>query len=90
MLDNIKSLGYKYSTRAALTVSVADIIVPESKKTILKAAENEVHRIEREFRRGLLSENERYTSRHQDLGTRHQRRYQAGYGIPGRLSTPST
>ncbi|MDD6933371.1 MAG: DNA-directed RNA polymerase subunit beta', partial [Eubacteriales bacterium] len=62
MLDNLKSLGYKFSTRAALTVSVADIIVPESKKTILAEAENQVHRIEREFRRGRLSENERYTS----------------------------
>ncbi len=62
MLDNLKALGYKFSTRAALTVSVADIIVPESKKTILAEAENQVHRIEREFRRGRLSENERYTS----------------------------
>ena len=62
MLDNLKSLCYKFSTRAALTVSVADIIVPESKKTILAEAENQVHRIEREFRRGRLSENERYTS----------------------------
>ena len=62
MLDNLKALGYKFSTRAALTVSVADIIVPESKKTILAEAENQVHRIEREFRRGRLSENERYSS----------------------------
>ena len=62
MLDNLKALGYKFSTRAALTVSVADIIVPESKKTILAEAETQVHRIEREFRRGRLSENERYTS----------------------------
>ena len=62
MLDNLKALGYKFSTRAALTVSVADIIVPESKKIILAEAENQVHRIEREFRRGRLSENERYTS----------------------------
>ncbi len=62
MLDNIKALGYKFSTRGALTVSVADIIVPESKKTILADAEQQVHRIEREFKRGRLSENERYTS----------------------------
>ena len=62
MLDDIKALGYKFSTRAALTVSVADIIVPEAKKTILAEAEDQVHRIEREFRRGRLSENERYSS----------------------------
>ena len=70
MLDNLKSLGYKFSTRAALTVSVADIIVPESKKTILAEAENQVHRIEREFRRGRLSENERYTCRSSRSGNR--------------------
>jgi DNA-directed RNA polymerase subunit beta' len=62
MLDDIKALGYKFSTRAALTVSVADIIVPEAKKTILAEAEDQVHRIEREFKRGRLSENERYSS----------------------------
>ena len=61
MLDDIKALGYKYSTRAALTVSVADIIVPASKKDILKAAEDEVHLIEKKFKRGLMSENERYS-----------------------------
>ena len=62
MLDNIKALGYKYSTRGALTVSVADIIVPPEKQEILKDAEDQVHRIEREFKRGRMSENERYTS----------------------------
>ena len=62
MLDDLKSLGYRFSTRAALTVSVADIIVPSEKKGILEEAEKQVHRIEREFRRGRLSENERYTS----------------------------
>ncbi|MEE1200735.1 MAG: DNA-directed RNA polymerase subunit beta' [Christensenellales bacterium] len=61
MLDDIKALGYKYSTRAALTVSVADIIVPQSKKQILKDAEDQVHLIERKFKRGLMSENERYS-----------------------------
>ena len=62
MLDDLKALGYKFSTRAALTVSVADIIVPEEKKDILAAAEEQVHRIEQQFRRGRLSENERYTA----------------------------
>ncbi|MBE5807868.1 MAG: DNA-directed RNA polymerase subunit beta', partial [Clostridiales bacterium] len=62
MLDDIKALGYKFSTRAALTVSVADIIVPESKKDILQSADGEVRKIERQFKRGLMSENERYAS----------------------------
>ncbi|MBR1895847.1 MAG: DNA-directed RNA polymerase subunit beta', partial [Pyramidobacter sp.] len=62
MLDDIKALGYKYSTRAALTVSVADIIVPEAKKTILADAEAQVHQIERQYKRGRMSENERYTA----------------------------
>ena len=62
MLDNIKALGFKFSTRGALTVSVADIIVPPEKATILHDAEDEVHNIERAFRRGRMSENERYSS----------------------------
>ena len=62
MLDDVKALGFKYSTRGALTVSVADIIVPPEKATILHDAENEVHNIERAFRRGRMSENERYSS----------------------------
>ena len=60
MLDKIKALGFKFSTRGAVTVSVADIVVPEKKRSILADAENQVHRIEREFKRGRLSENERY------------------------------
>ena len=62
MLDRIKALGYKYSTIGALTVSVADIVVPASKKTILDDAQTQVQAIEREFRRGRLSENERYSN----------------------------
>ena len=62
MLDDVKALGFKFSTRGALTVSVADIIVPPEKATILSDAEDEVHNIERAFRRGRMSENERYSS----------------------------
>ena len=50
MLDDIKALGYKYSTRAALTVSVADITVPEEKKQILADADAQVQQIERRSR----------------------------------------
>ena len=62
MLDAIKSMGYYYSTRFAVTMSVADIQVPSDKPAILAKAQDEVHKVERQFRRGLLSENERYQS----------------------------
>ena len=62
MLDDVKALGYKYSTIGALTVYVADIIVPEKKGPILEEAEKQVNRVEREFKRGRLSENERYSN----------------------------
>lgn len=60
LLDYIKSLGFKYSTIGALTVSMNDIKIPEVKKTILEEASKEVDNHERMARRGLISENERY------------------------------
>ncbi len=62
LLDDIKALGYKYSTLAAITVSVADVIVPESKPALLAEAEKKVDEITKQYKRGLLSENERYNS----------------------------
>ncbi len=59
-MDNIKALGYKYSTRAAMTVSVSDMTVPEAKKEILSTAESTVEDITKRFRRGFLTEEERY------------------------------
>ena len=59
-LDAIKSLGYKYSTRAAMTVSISDMEVPAAKKEILADAESTIENISRNFRRGLLTEEERY------------------------------
>lgn len=61
-MDNVKALGYKYSTRAAMTVSISDMTVPEAKKQILDDAQNTVETITRKFRRGLLTEEERYKS----------------------------
>ncbi len=60
VLDTIKSMGFKYSTRGAVTVSVSDIEVPEKKKTLLAAAEDRVDQITRQFNRGLISDEERY------------------------------
>ena len=61
-LDAIKALGYKYSTKAAMTVSISDMEVPATKKDLLKQAENTVEVISQKYRRGLLTEEERYKS----------------------------
>ena len=60
VLDNIKALGYKYSTIGAITVSVSDIKVPPTKETMLSEADEQVRKINSLFHRGLLSEDERY------------------------------
>ena len=60
VLDRIKALGFKYSTVGAITVSVADIKVPEVKQTMLADADEAVRKVNNLFRRGLLSEDERY------------------------------
>ncbi len=59
-LDAIKSLGYKYSTRAAMSVSISDMIVPPEKKRIIAETEALVEKINKDFRRGLMKEEERY------------------------------
>ena len=61
MLDKIKSLGYKFSTKGAITISVNDIVVPEAKATYLAEAEEQVEKITKMFKRGTLTDEERYT-----------------------------
>ena len=60
VLDNIKSLGYKFSTIAALTVSVSDMVIPPEKETYINEAEAEVAKINKMFRRGLMTDEERH------------------------------
>ena len=60
VLDKIKSLGYKFSTRAALTVSVSDMEIPKEKQEYLAEAEEKVEQITRRFRRGLMTDEERH------------------------------
>ena len=60
VLDNIKAMGYKYSTRAAMTVSVSDMTVPAQKKQMISDAEATVEKITKNFRRGFITEEERY------------------------------
>ena len=60
VLDKIKSLGYKFSTRAAMTVSVSDMEIPKEKAEYLAEAEAKVDMITRKFRRGLMTDEERH------------------------------
>ena len=60
VLDDVKAIGYKYSTRAAMTVSISDMTVPEKKGEMLAAAQATVDKIASNFRRGLITEEERY------------------------------
>ena len=62
LLDYIKSTGYKYSTKGAITVSVADVAVPEAKKEILAKAEEDVETVAKQYKRGLITNDERYDS----------------------------
>ncbi|MCR5607553.1 MAG: DNA-directed RNA polymerase subunit beta' [Lachnospiraceae bacterium] len=59
-LDAIKALGYKFSTRSAITVSISDMTVPAAKKDLISEAEATVERISRNYRRGLMTDEERY------------------------------
>ncbi len=60
VIDKIKSLGYKFSTRGALTVSVSDMVIPEKKGEFLAEAEATVDMITKKFRRGLMTDEERH------------------------------
>lgn len=60
ILDRIKELGFTYSTKAGITIAVADIAVPEKKKEILDEADQKVATVMTQFRRGLITEDERY------------------------------
>ena len=60
VLDSIKAMGYKYSTRAAMTVSISDMTVPPQKPEMIRNAQDTVDKITKNFRRGLITEEERY------------------------------
>ena len=60
VLDGIKAMGYKYSTKGAITISIADMTVPEAKKTLISDTEEKVLAIERQFKRGFITDDERY------------------------------
>ncbi len=60
VLDRIKDLGFTYATRAGTTISISDIVVPPSKREILEDAEQQVAQVDRQYRRGLITQEERY------------------------------
>ena len=60
ILDNIKQLGFTYSTRAGITIAVADVTVPSEKERILKESEEKVRVVTNQYRRGLITDDERY------------------------------
>ena len=60
VLDDIKAMGYKYSTRAAMTVSISDMTVPPQKPQLIKEAQEVVDKITRNYKRGKITEEERY------------------------------
>ena len=62
VIDYIKALGFKYSTLAGITFSVEDVKVPEAKKEILAEAEKQVEKVRNQYRRGLITNDERYKS----------------------------
>ena len=63
MVDEIKDLGFKYATRSGLTIAVSDITIPEEKERILREVSAEAEDIERQYRRGLITENEQYVKK---------------------------
>ena len=62
MLDRMKDLGFKYSSRAGITVGVSDIVVLPDKQEIIQAAEQKVDKVTKQFTRGLITESERYAA----------------------------
>jgi len=62
LLDRIKALGFKYSTKGAITISVSDMVIPEVKANYIKETESRIERITKQFKRGLISDEERYNS----------------------------
>jgi DNA-directed RNA polymerase subunit beta' len=62
LLDHIKALGFKYSTKGAITISVSDMVIPEVKAKYIKETEEKIEKIIKQYKRGLISNEERYNS----------------------------
>ena len=62
MLDNLKNLGFKYSTKAGITVGISDIVTSNNKEEIIKSAKEKVDKINKQYQRGMITDQERYES----------------------------
>ena len=62
ILDKIKALGFKYSTKGAITIGISDMVIPEVKKKYIEETEAKIENITRQYKRGLISDEERYNS----------------------------
>jgi DNA-directed RNA polymerase subunit beta' len=60
MVDEIKSIGFRYATKSGITIAVSDITVPPEKELIINLVQDEVNRVEHQYRRGLITEDEQY------------------------------
>ena len=60
VLDNVKTLGFKYSTQGAITISISDMIVPDAKWPLIRTTEKKIVDIEQQFKRGFITDDERY------------------------------
>ncbi len=60
LLDRLKALGYKYSTQGAITISVSDMVIPKEKYEYIKASEDNITKIEQQFKMGFITDDERY------------------------------
>lgn len=89
VLDNVKALGYKYSTIGAITISIADMTVPEEKKTLISATEKKVIAIEKKYKRGFITEDERYRLAVSGVGKRPRRTSRRPCRTASMSSTPS-
>ncbi|GAE87401.1 DNA-directed RNA polymerase [Acetivibrio straminisolvens JCM 21531] len=62
LLDRIKALGFRFSTKGAITISVSDMVIPEVKARYIKETEEKIEKITKQYKRGLISDEERYNS----------------------------
>ncbi|RLC67603.1 MAG: DNA-directed RNA polymerase subunit beta' [Chloroflexi bacterium] len=61
VVDRIKSIGFEYATRSGVTIAISDMVIPEAKENIIRETEQTVSEVDRQYRRGLLTEEEQYT-----------------------------
>ena len=71
LVDGIKQIGFHYATRGGMTIAVDDITIPADKPKLLKSADDKVETIDRQFQRGLITEDERYEQVVDDLEGHH-------------------